>query len=333
MKKVINIGLIGFNQYRHFDNIKFLFENQSDRRYRFLVVEKQSDLTIVNADSAEGQQFLSNNKTGVKVYAAASIPTENDRYFIQKPISAKGLKKILNNFLETLNADKDPNKSNQSLARATSSNHSTPQYYRPDNYLQGRILRTLDKVSEDNDCIRLTMPYSHKNLLIVITIKKRQVFITSDSNKLNKFYGFMFGATKVDAQFFKSCEHVLNGEEPVSCLSLDKLIWDSSVGASLGRLPENASETTPFKLKYWPNLTRFKIKNGFLQIAALWSQNSLSIEKVKDHLPHYSQHINSFYSAASSLGMFEKAEESVPVDSSPKVDKGFFKKLFKWARA
>lgn len=143
----------------------------------------------------------------------------------------------------------------------------------------------------------------------------------------------MFGDTEIKVDYFKKDDAEIKNKLTGPCLSLEKLLWDASACASLGRLPYDTNETIQLRLKSWPNLTRKKHKPGFLQIAALWSQNSLSIEQMKQHLPKLEQQINAFFSAASSLDLFEDTPDSDNPDTKQAVDKGLFKKILSWVRS
>lgn len=333
MNTIINVRLLGFNGYRDHQNFKYILERRSDKVFRFQLSESDVHLTIVDPDSAEGSRFLISNKPGPSVYVATAKPPESGRYIISKPIKVDELYDVLDEFLILFNTHKSNISSKQALKNKNLSTGSSSNFYQPNNYLQGRILDSLSKVKSGDECIRLIMPFSQSEMLIIILTKDRKVFVSREVSELDKFYGFMFGETEVKIDYFKKSDPEIKDNLQGPSLSLEKLLWDASACASLGRLPCDTSETEQLRLKRWPNLTRKKFKPGFLQVAALWSQNSLSIEQMKQNLPKLEQQINAFYSAASSLDLFEEVHDFNDSGSRRTVDKGLFKKILSWVRS
>src|SRR5690606_5792150 len=138
----------------------------------------------------------------------------------------------------------------------------------------------ISKASRDDDCIRFIKPFSESEVMMTISLQNKSVYLPDSANKINKFYGVNFSGTPIKTQKIQiNREHKKELFESNS-ISLEKLIWDASIGASLGRLPHNADYNSSYKLKYWPNLSRYKLQRGFMQIAALWSQNGYSISQV-----------------------------------------------------
>lgn len=332
LRKNIKIGLIGFNRYRHYENIKYQLEKNNDSRFRIQVLETTSDLNIVDADTDEGRHFLNRNKPGPNIYGVSTNPPENNRFFINKPLNSSDLKQLLDDYLGTLNTV-DTNKSPKKISDGNNKKPASSNFYQPDNYLLGRLLDALSKKKSSDDCIQINLPLSQTQLMMIIFCQDQRVYISGDVDNLDKFYRFMFGQIQINTQRVQLNKEEKQKKLQSACMSLEKLIWDAAIGASLGRLPQGSDEHATMKLKYWPNFTRLKLCTGYLQIASLWSQNGLSIKQVRNHLPQYAREINAFYSAAQSLHLFEMTAYELKADSSNKLDKGLFNKLFKWIRS
>lgn len=112
----------------------------------------------------------------------------------------------------------------------------------------------------------------------------------------------------------------------------DALLWKTSIWASRGRLPSEFSDIDrPFKLKHWPNLTRFMITPSAMEITTLWVNQVITLRETVSRLVIPQRHIFSFYSAAIALDLvvFYKTKPVMGVikTTKPKKRKGFIDRL------
>ncbi|MCX7546123.1 hypothetical protein [Marinicella gelatinilytica] len=360
MKRAINIALVGFNGFRYLNNLKYLIEKHGNHKFNFKVVETGAQVRFVNADSPEGRDHLTRHQPSFTTLVASEKPLSDSQYVINKPIKSAAIHQLLDvagsAFIDSqhahtrddANTDKKAkqnvtkmpesfveksDKSEDVLPGGKGQAKEELRFYQPHDYLQGRILQALSKNKGSDDCIRFIKPYSQSELLMTISIADGLVYMPEGVNKIDKFYGILMAGTEVKTQIVQMDKNHKSELFSSGCMSLDKLIWDSAVGASLGRLPKSTDSSTTIKMKYWPNLSRLKLRGGFTQIAALWTQNSYSIGQVRDFLPQYSQQINAFYAAASALDLFEGGEHLMVTETAKKVDKGLFNRLFKWIKS
>lgn len=115
---------------------------------------------------------------------------------------------------------------------------------------------------------------------------------------------------------------------------LDALLWSVALWTARGRIPLGTSLEAAVKLKGWPNLTRFTIIPGAMQIAALWSRRPTGLMKTAEQLKLPYRYVFSFYSACKTLGLAEQVAlpesaantEKGPLQSTPSR-RGLFKRM------
>lgn len=335
MKKVINVKLLGFQGFRYLKSLKYLIEKHDNSKYKFIVTDSDARLTIVDADTVEGQDFLSRHETGTRIYVASEkpLPELNQYQYLSKPIKPEAIHQLLDAVDSKSTGDAITDKKSPQLQSKSSPSKEPVKFYQPVDYLQGRILSALTLAKNGDDCIRFIKPFTQSDLMMTLSVRDRLVYLPDGPKKLDKFYGIKLTGTDIKTevvQFDKNHKKKLFNS---TSMDLDKLIWDASMGASLGRLPVDTDMNKTIKMKYWPNLSRVKPKRGFAQIAALWTQNSYSINQVRHYLPQYATQVNLFYSAASSLDLFEGVDYVTPDKSHSQADKNLFNKLLKWIRS
>ena len=198
--------------------------------------------------------------------------------------------------------------------------------YNPNSYLQG-YLNIIYKSPRLNrvDVAHGIITYNRENHTAFINVNNRTLQNISSIGKLKTHYSLM--DTKV-----------LNKDETASWEDADTVLWKVAIWASRGRLPQKFNDIdVKFKLKYWPNLTRFMMTPHAMEIAALWLNKPISLRKTIILLNIPQRYIFSFYSAAIALNLivFEKNTQlEKPISSSTKFAikrktkrKGVFGKL------
>ena len=96
---------------------------------------------------------------------------------------------------------------------------------------------------------------------------------------------------------------MLAKSEALKSADLDCFLWDLSVMTSRGRIPHGESIDQPVYLKHWPNLTRYRPVPEAMRIAGLWVKQPTTLLKLFDLLEIPFEHVLTFYSAASAVGL------------------------------
>jgi len=94
------------------------------------------------------------------------------------------------------------------------------------------------------------------------------------------------------------------------CGSFEDFIWKITIFTGRGRLPAGTNIDAPFRLAYWPNLTRLLPVAHGLRIAAYWVRNESSIREVTARLGLPFPAVCDFYNAASAIGAMETSTDA-----------------------
>jgi hypothetical protein len=98
---------------------------------------------------------------------------------------------------------------------------------------------------------------------------------------------------------------------------LDALLWQLALAASRGRLPVGTPVDQVCALREWPNFTRLAPAPGAMGIAALWTQEPLSLLGTAEalRLPH--SDVFAFFSGTRALGLLVDDPQPAPPPSRP----------------
>lgn len=90
--------------------------------------------------------------------------------------------------------------------------------------------------------------------------------------------------------------------EPISAL-----LWRLALWTYRGRLPEDTDIHSRVFLRHWPNLTRLLETPDAMRIAALWSEQPMSLPHTAEALRVPQRHVFAFYAAAHTIGLAGQA--------------------------
>jgi hypothetical protein len=100
-----------------------------------------------------------------------------------------------------------------------------------------------------------------------------------------------------------SLDRINADRDPKKFQSIDAFIWKIALWTSNGRVPDGIQLDQPVYLERWPNLTRFVIIPHALRIAALLTNQPMTLIEVAETLAIRQQYVFSFFSAAMALGL------------------------------
>jgi len=129
---------------------------------------------------------------------------------------------------------------------------------------------------------------------------------------------------------FKSL--VENSDLEVTERNWDEFLWKMALWTSRGKLPRHIDINKPVYLSEWPNLTRLQMFPHALDIAAVMSQQTMTLSNIVAQLGIEQRYVFAFFSAAYTLGiagttsrqsdqLFEKKAKSLEVDLETSIKK------------
>jgi hypothetical protein len=321
--KTIKVCIVGFTA-KGANGVEYFISKHARVKYNIQVVNQISKdvIVLVDGDTIDGQVFLTDTKSAQHKTLVAQFKQNPDSSFpwLMKPIiPIELIDKLID--LDNQQAPKDCAKKSKintkdlnhnKLSSALTGKHTetdndsaankvpteTVNFYTPENYLQGVIMRCLKKASSDKPYVQAHLPFGD----LVVDANERKVYLLIGNKHIRPYEKLRLTQT-VMLRVISDIEDVKNIVNPGQVKSLDDLLWNLSIAASFGRLPKGIDTDEPMSLKYWPNLTRVRSFDHATQIAALWSQYSLSIREVIEKLGIGHNFVYVFFAAAHSLDM------------------------------
>jgi hypothetical protein len=331
-EKNIRLCIIGFTP-RGANGVKFFIEKHATKSHNIKIVEQPDEhaLLLVDGDTIDGQTFLTDYRTEQqKVLVARFKKDENSPHRnLMKPIipdelmaelfnlnrqelpvktckTNKSITKDLNHHKLSVALRGQSSKTVNSQLRQKKIPTETVNFYTPENYLQGVVMRCLKKATHEQPYVQAHLPFGD----VVIDAADRKVYCLIGHKKIRSYENLRL-TQSVMIRYIDDIKVVQELVDESQIHSLDEMLWDLSVSASIGRLPQGADIDKPMRLKYWPNLTRVRNFEFATQIAALWSQNTLSIRQVIEHLGIAHNFVYAFYASAQALNLMIKEHGKV----------------------
>lgn len=103
--------------------------------------------------------------------------------------------------------------------------------------------------------------------------------------------------------------------------SNEEVIWQIALWSARGRLTQAVNPQAKLSLPAWPNFTRLQITPYAIQIAALWTQHSMTVDEVSSSLQVPQRYVYAIASASHAIGLLreEKAAFGMgKIDWKPK---------------
>lgn len=184
-------------------------------------------------------------------------------------------------------------------------------YYRPEKFLQGKVLKAIKKSNEIDQSIFIKC-WSDRWILIIPD--SNYIFQNIKENQLRNL-GLVHAGEDItySEKIFSDDEMGNLSESPTNQVQLtpvDKFIWDVTVRTARGRIPEGTSLDTPYILLHWPNLPRLSHIPNSSRISAFWLDQAQSINHVVEKLGVPFEDVLSFFSAAEATGALKSAQRN-----------------------
>lgn len=184
-------------------------------------------------------------------------------------------------------------------------------YYHPEKFLQGKVLKAIQKSNEIDQSIFIKC---WSDRWILIFPNSNYIFQNVKESQLRNL-GLVHAGDEISysEKIFSDDEMSHLSESPTSQVQLttvDKFIWDVTVRTARGRIPDGTSLDDIYVLQYWPNLTRLSYIQNSSRISAFWLDQPQSINNVVENLNLPFEDVLTFFSAACATGALKLAKRS-----------------------
>lgn len=230
-----------------------------------------------------------------------------------KSSSKKQISSNLNTSLKTHNAAKALLKRSHqaTYSNKANSDESFELFYNPEDFLQGNIIKAIDKSKELNKEIFIKCWKDQWLLLSPNT----DYLLQNISDAQIKTYGLVPLGDELaySEHSFSDNEISYMAKAPTSTvkvISIEEFLWAITIKTSRGRVPFGSSLDELYVLEHWPNLTRLRHIPNATRISAFWVGQAQSINNVinKLHIPFVD--VSTFFSAAMSIGIMKPAQRN-----------------------
>jgi len=200
--------------------------------------------------------------------------------------------------------------------------------YDPKIFLQGHIQSAIKVAFARNEPIRLETPWK----FVTILPEQGLVHIQADEAQIRAACGIPFrNIIGVDVDAI-SLQQVVN-IKPVSevelgeilkspdLFRLDAFLWKVALFTSKGRLPKGVDLNQAFFLKRWPGMTRLLLPPYAMRIAALLTQQPVSLFEASRKMGIRQQYLFAFVSAAHALGLIGQQPVTIDHEKPPQTEK------------
>ncbi|MEZ5472686.1 MAG: hypothetical protein R3E90_13020 [Marinicella sp.] len=330
--KIIKVRIVGFTT-KGANGVEYFISKLARSKYNIQVVDQISEdvIVLVDGDTLDGQVFLTDTKNSQhKLLVAQYKRDQKSPYpWLMKPIIPN---ELIDKLIEVDHQVQIKESVSQAKARIKDLNHNklasalsgkqyraqgrkntdvgipteTVNFYSTNNYVQGVVMRCIKKATHQKPYVQAHLPFGD----MVVDANERKVYLLI-GNKHIRPYEKLRLTQSVMIRVIQDIDNVKDMVGADQVKALDDLLWDLSIAASFGRLPEGTDVDKAMRLKYWPNLTRVRCFDFAIQIAALWSQHSLSIRQVTEQLGIGHNFVYVFFAAANSLGLMTSEEGNV----------------------
>lgn len=180
-------------------------------------------------------------------------------------------------------------------------------FHTPEKYLYYHLANAMKLGKEQNKDIRIETIFGN-----IYLENKAQIFHYKYDDKKLKY------AQKSPLFLDVKCISVDLSKRIISDNKLKQdaqiLVWNSSIAASKGRIPNGSSLNSVVFMKSWPNFTKLMIFRYAVQITSAWSRNNLSLLATAKQLQIPQRYVFTLYNAMHAIGCASISED-LTIDS------------------
>jgi hypothetical protein len=264
---------------------------------------ENAQVVILDIDNQEGRDRLlelQSNKlhsNAVHVVALSLSPSDNiDSSIIQikKPVTSIELIRVAEKIKSKSIKHKPSNSENRTSASITESKKSTTMRdgenndevisYDPKKTLQGMLRNAIQLSNETRSSALLHI----QDYTIELNADGNLAYLNFPKNRLRHLCFMSLDTSICSIELGSLGERAsekasLAIAKPIS-LPIPELSWNVALLCARGRSPKNINDSLLYRLKRWPNLTRWTVPNNALNMASLWTRSSYSITSIAEQL-------------------------------------------------
>jgi hypothetical protein len=191
-------------------------------------------------------------------------------------------------------------KLNSLLPGMISGNVQDEQTYQPGLYLQGELKLACEQAREAGKNARIALGGA------TITIDPEQGLAQMGMGKfqLREVSSFPLNHKNFKISLVPANKPRIENDGASTVLRLSELIWQTSLYAAQGRVPEGVDMDMPVQLERQPELTRLMLTSEAVRISTAWVAQAESVNQLANQLALSVRDVASFYSAAHALDLF-----------------------------
>lgn len=259
-----------------------------------IVGDARADAAIIDMDSFGARDLLNTQRRRhpgrpLVLIAADHLPDDvvQDDSFLAKPVVAEELLTAIRMISARVFL---------SQVESSSTLVHDATYYDPDTYLQGVLLHARHQALTRNRAVYVEGPWP----AIMLFPSTATALVPGGLEALAPFMSRSGLAGQARVTFAPA--PLFSPHHPDS-FPMDTLIWGVTLAASDGRLPVGTPLDCLCSLLSWPNFPRLATVPGALAVAALWAREPHPLLQTASVLDLPREHVFSFYSAVSALGL------------------------------
>ncbi len=159
------------------------------------------------------------------------------------------------------------------------------------------------------------------------------VFTNLDDNALQRLARAQLSTDDVKLSTVPEDEDLSDTHSRSIRVALMAFQWKLALWTYRGRLPAGTDISARVYIKHWPNFTRLLECPDAMRMAALWSEQPMTLPHTAQALKIPQRHVFAFYSAMHAIGLAGQARRETdqlfeePSMSTPPPGRGFFRRM------
>lgn len=264
-----------------------------------------SGITIVDADSVPGQLFLSKpslNEQALLVFSSGGALKHPGRIVLEKPIRVQDMKDALHDMCLAWTSKRETVEHSPAVSPEPTSTNTAKVF---DTDLLGSLIKSARAGTSAHYTI-------NPDLQLWINGPDNTIAASCGVDKLEILGGIPSKSFLMKDLTPEECSGAVESQN-LSTNNLSALLWKMAQRASKDQLLGGYSHDTPLKLKAWPNFTRYGASQKQIQLSAMLSRSSKSIDSLQKHTGIDRAEIIGFCNAAYAMGLLEA--EPIPASN------------------
>ncbi len=293
--------------------------DEKGKDYLIIGNNPSSEILVLNADSADGSEFLNTaNDNQVKIVFSSSTLSGKNLVTIPTPVRVIALKNVLAKISEQLYTYIN--------SRKISHLHSTKKITPPSSIskIENIFQEILQNKSENKCCV---ISSSGLPDIYIDGINNRFI-IETHIDDIEKYIAVDFNTIEAKEINYEQLNKI---SQNMSVAALNGILWRCALACSNGKLLAGHSANTPVKLTSWPNFSRQGFKPDYFKLAAIMAKQYISLNELSEQTQIPLEDIIDFYNATFAVDIIETqttlSSKQKPVPIKNNKQQSILKKL------